>query len=271
MFRLWDQGQRHLAAARYIAARRDLEAAEAIAWRNRDARTLARLYLSLLEARRQIRYHAVEGTLLIDPAGVAQRSAPLRQFMHAPPPAGVLLIGTPADPRSIATATHIARDIQYAALRTGACLEALLLIRSGSEIRLAPPPDPRFAAGFPIRWTLSPGEQIANSTEPELVVPLPPAGCYAPPATRLHAPAEVAADPARAKLHALARESLIVAWEALALRWQHRHPPVGARGMTPRESAWREIAWLRRTLLVDPACEPVTMRLIALGEAIERL
>jgi len=63
---------------------------------------------------------------------------------------------------------------------------------------------------------------------------------------------------------ALARESLLIAWEALALKWQHRHPP--RQGAT----AWEELAWLRHALQVDPACEPIALRLIALAEAIER-
>src|SRR4051794_38239918 len=66
LFRVWDNGQRHLAEGRYIAARGALEAAEAIAWRTQDAQSLARLYLPLLEARRLIRYQAAEGRIEID-------------------------------------------------------------------------------------------------------------------------------------------------------------------------------------------------------------
>jgi hypothetical protein len=82
------------------------------------------------------------------------------------------------------------------------------------------------------------------------------------------------ADAAAKALHAMARESLIVAWEALALHWQHRHPPPkGPKSKHARNSmdaAWDEMAWLRLALRIDPACEPVSMRLMALGEAVER-
>ena len=63
-------------------------------------------------------------------------------------------------------------------------------------------------------------------------------------------------------LHAVARESLIAGWEALALKWQARH--------TVRAEAEEELGWLRRALEVDPACEPVAMRLMALAEAVGR-
>src|SRR5437762_2488088 len=52
---------------RYVAARRELEAAEAAAWRKQDCASLARIYLPLLEVRRQIRQNATDGVIIIAP------------------------------------------------------------------------------------------------------------------------------------------------------------------------------------------------------------
>jgi hypothetical protein len=241
-YRLWDTGQRHLASGRYVAAQTLLEAAETAAWRARDARTLARLYLPLLETRRQIRYQAAEGEIVLI-RSTGERSS-LDRFLKAP--AGTLLIAM----RDLPAALTLARRVQWTRHRTGRWLEALLLIEQHPHLRITSAADATFAAGLPIVWTNDPRAAIAASTDPHLTVPLPPLRSgeerYAP-------------GPARA----VARESLLIAWEALALRWQHRHP-------LTIKSPWAELAWLRRALLIDPACEPVAMRLIALAEAIER-
>jgi hypothetical protein len=251
LYRLWDAGQRHLAAGRYVAARLALEAAEALAWRKRDARTLARVYLPLLEARRLIRYQAAEGRILIGGAGI-------RAFLNAPAAerrdgtmggseAGTVLIRC----TSTEAALGVANQVRHTMRRTGRWLEALLLIDHGHEVRLASAAEPAFAAGLPVTWTTDPHAMIAASITPRLTVPLPPPGDYSTGA-----------------LHGVARESLVIAWEALALQWQHRHPLHGA---AKKRGSWGELAWLRRALHIDPACEPVTMRLIALAEAIERM
>ncbi|HUO10880.1 MAG TPA: hypothetical protein VM008_21440 [Phycisphaerae bacterium] len=250
LHRLWDLGQRHLAGGRYVAARRALESAEAIAWRQRDARSLARIYLPLLEARRQIRYNAAEGTLvLLNPtAPIHEQQKKVRDFLHAP--AGTILLpASSASPNHLA-AGRLAASIQYESRRTGRWLEALLLLQRGIHTRLASPADPTFAAGLPVQFTTNTTHMIGSSTDLHLTVPLPPPGIYT---------AKTGGG-----LHALLRESLLIAPEALALSWQHRHSPL--RSSDP----WQELAWLRRALQIDPACEPISMRLIALAEAIER-
>lgn len=246
--RLWDLGQRHLAAGRYVPARRALEAAEAGAWRQRDARTLARIYLPLLEARRQIRYHAAEGELVIvDPhLSSYEQQRILNNFLRAP--AGTILLACSSNAARYHSACLFAGSVQYEARRSGRWLEAHLLTQQRNETRIASLADPSFAAGLPVRLTTEEKDVIGASTDPHLVVPLPPAGHYA-----------------RGPLHALLRESLIIAPEALALKWQHRHPP------PHRASPWEELAWLRLALRIDPACEPITMRLIGLAEAVERM
>lgn len=253
LHRLWDLGEQHLAAGRYVAARRALESAEAVAWRRRDARSLARIYLPLLEARRQIRYNAVEGTLVVVAPGLSsyEQQGILQRFLDSP--AGTILLAcSPAGAprRRVQSACLFAGSVQYTARRTGRWLEALLLMMRGNETRLTSLADPTFAAGLPATFTTDANTPLLASTDPALTIPLPPPGHYPP----------TPANP----LHAMLRESLLVAWEALALKWQHRHPP------SHKALPWEELAWLRLALHVDPACEPIAMRLIALAEAIER-
>jgi hypothetical protein len=50
----------------YLASEATLAAAEAVAWARRDFDTLARLYMPLQEARRQIRQRCGEGTVCLD-------------------------------------------------------------------------------------------------------------------------------------------------------------------------------------------------------------
>jgi hypothetical protein len=232
--RLWNAGQEHLVMGRYVAARRELEAAEAAAWRQRDCPSLARIYLPLLEVRRQIRQNATDGVIMITPPrenGVRRKM--FNEFIARP--SGTLL-----------TAATPVGSISYAAARTGACLEGLLLMEHAGHVRLCSSADPHFAAGLDVRVTRTAGDVIKPDVLADMVVPLPPPRRYEP------------GDP----LHAVARESLVIAWEALALKWQARHPA--------RAEAWEEIAWLRLALRIDPANEPITMRLIALAEAIAR-
>jgi hypothetical protein len=246
LYRLWGQGQQHLACGRYSAARRALEAAEAIAWRQRDAASLARIYLPLLETRRLLRYQAVEGQIVVcEPLGgaaTAQRQQ-LRHFLIQA--AGTILLPVARDP---VQALHAAQSIRFAACRTNRPLEALVLLQQRATTRVASPADARWSAGLPVISTRDERAAIGESTDPNLKVLLPSPGQY---------------DGKNRGLGALARESLIIAWEALTLRWQSRHPLV--RRATP----WDEMAWLRRALKVDPACEPVMMRLIALAEGLQ--
>jgi hypothetical protein len=137
--------------------------------------------------------------------------------------------------------------VEHAARRMERCLEVLLLVGRAGGLRLAAPAAP--SVGVAVVFTGEAGSAIGESTERDLRLPLPPPGVYAGGAAE--------------GLQALARESLLVAWEALALKWQSRH--------AVRATPWAELAWLRRALEVDPACEPVTMRLIAVAESLARL
>ena len=246
---MWDQGQQRLAEGRYVAARTDLEAAEKLAWRRREAGALARMYLPLLEVRRQIRYLAVEGKIVIG----APSNSVVRECSNAP--AGTMLIEARAG--DAFKALQLAERTRMDARRGGRCLESLLLVHRGNESRLTSPADPLFAAGIPVAWSPDGSGTIADSTNTDFIAPLPPAGVY---------------DRQTAGAGERARESLLMAWEALGLKWQRRHPFVVRRGGTsPTEAAWRELEWLRQGLRIDPASEPISMRLISLAESIARL
>jgi hypothetical protein len=262
--RMWEAGQQHLAALRYGPAVRALEAAEGAAWRKKDGPELARLYLPLLEARRQIRYQAAEGTVVLCPPGLPERleRETVRRFVEDDSiVAGTILVGCgnvrhhgarATQRKDVERALMHAGVVNHAARRTGRWIEALLLLRHGDEVRLASPGDATFAGGLEVKWTENPAEMIGAATDLDLEVPLPPATT----ATTFDG---------RHPLHPMLRESLITAWEALALKWQHRHPPVKDGGV------WEEMAWLRLALRIDPACEPIAMRLMALGEAAGRM
>ena len=255
MERLWDLGQQHLAAGRYVAARDELERAEGMAWRQQNAGALARIYLPLLEARRQIRQNAADGVLVITPGQEGNSRRMMEGFREET--AGTLICGG-------AGAEKGPGAVPYAARQRQSCLEALVLVEHRGERRLASMTDPTFAGGLPVAVTSDPKELVdpvgvlefkspkgkrrdAASTVNK--VPLPGAGRYAP----------------GHPLHDLARESLLVAWEALALKWQARHPV-----RVTVDAGWEELAWLRLALRVDPACEPIMMRIISLAENLQR-
>lgn len=243
--RLWDTGQRLLAAGRYVAARSALEAAESLAWRRRNAVALARIHLPLLETRRQIRYLAADGVILIcNPAGLARdENALLKPFLACD--AGTVLLTCAAGEGE--AACRFTGSVNFASRRSGKSLESLVLIRLAADVRLAPQSDPVFSAGLPVIWTRT-RQNLLPSEDPQFQAFLPPPGRY------------TAADPS----HPIARETLLLGWEALALKWQRRHPP-------PHPTdPWTEIAWLRLALRTDPACEPIAMRILSLAESLSR-
>lgn len=215
--RLWDLGQSHLGLGRYISARTLLEEAERIAWRVRDARALARLYLPLLETRRQIRYLAVEGPIWVSGASANDQEI-LRNLRAEKTPAATVLLASRHAPT-------LARKITGLSINLAAAIETLHVVAPG---RVAAFSDPTIAGS--------------------ITLPLPSPGRHQP----------------GSKPHALLREHLLLGWEALALLYQSRHAPASRELTNP----WVEMAWLRNTLRIDPACEPVSMRLMQLAESI---
>ncbi len=227
----WNAGERYLAEGEYMFARRALETAEAMAWRRRDAAALARLYLPLLEACRQLRHQACAGHIIISPVLPSPARAHLLRA-----DAGTFVGSGPE-------ALVCGRHLIMAARNAGASVEFLLLLRHGTVARLCSPGAATFAAGLTVRWTTKATALAEWQAAGDPLVPLPRTGDIAPDRPE----------------HALAAEALLAAWEALALRWRQRHGTTTA--------PWEEMALLRRTRQIDPACEPVFMRLIALAEA----
>ena len=95
-------------------------------------------------------------------------------------------------------------------------------------------------------WSHDFSKLIDPETPEKLIVPLPPPGNYQP-----GAPGQ-----------SLARESLLLAWEALALK----HIPANYNFI----GLWQQMDFLRSLRQIDPACEPVVLRLMALAEQISR-
>jgi hypothetical protein len=271
--RAWQRGQDHLAAGRYALARNELTDAEAQAWRRRDPSALARIYLPLLEACRQLRARACDGPIVIAPPLVASADPrAIRRLLRAwsgrqsatdaSPRVGTLVIGG----RAAARLRPTLRTLSYR-VPGGEVLE---LVAHTDQTRLVAPADPRWAAGLPVVWTNDPTRLVepagtAFAEWGHLTIPLPrPTGpdaglCICAPGTLRHA---------------LARESLLEAWEALALGWLRRHgaqPDAAAHAdHKGRAWLWNQMALWRCVRAIDPAAEPVLMELLAQAERLQR-
>ena len=234
--RLWDSGQRLLAIGRYMAARRELEAAEQQAWRRRDAALLSRIYLPLLETCRQVRQQAASALILIaDFDEFSKRKIqPLIDFGQ-----GTLICSGRA-------ALPICHRFTFFARQKGLSIETLLIQKTSSGTHVCSPGAPQYSAGLRIIWSPDFSRLIDPEPPEKLIVPLPPPGIYEP-----GAPGQ-----------SLARESLLLAWEALALK--HIPANIGSTGL------WQQMDVLRSIRGIDPACEPVVLRLMALAEQISR-
>lgn len=235
----WDTGQRYLAAGLYIAARRALESAESAAFAQRDAASLERIYLPLLEACRQMRLQACQGAIAIGHPRQTTNYLPVRKFIENAE-AGTLLLGGTG-------AVRIASRLIRRARCAGQAKEALIWSLRGTRIRLCATAAPRFTNGVEAQFAVDPQAKITPEMLEKQLLLLPPPGIYAPGSPG----------------HDLAKESLLVGWEWLALRWQFCHL-VKAR-------PWDELAWLRATREVDPACEPVMMRMVEICRLLAKM
>ncbi|MGC8561313.1 MAG: hypothetical protein ACP5O1_11615 [Phycisphaerae bacterium] len=226
--KLWDSGQRLLVAGRYAAARRELEAAEATAFHRRDAALLARIYLPLLEACRQLRQLSTEGIISISASGRRYRSSRAEMKRSAAGGGGVIITASPA----------MARAINRRARLCSRPIECLLLLTKNHETRILSPHVARFSCGLPVLWRPVDQAQTLPAPPEEMRVALPPPGIYAPGSSG----------------HSAAAESIILLQEALALKQMRRQRlPKGG---------WPLVAALRNIRMVDMACEPVTIRLM---------
>ncbi len=235
VYALCDAGQRALARGRYVAAKRLLEQSERMAWRRRDAAALARIYLPLLETCRQIRQLACEGFVFVggqaNPAAIWRASG--EASTHTP---GVVLLP--------AAMQKSAQKIYSAAQSQNRPLEILVLLQSGHQWWLASPYAPRLAVGLPVRWLGQAAPVTAPEADMPWTCPLAAPGFYA----------------AGSPLAVMTGEAVLLAFEKLALQWQSRHA-------VPADP-WAKMALLRTARRIDPACEPVLMRLLALAQSL---
>ncbi len=237
--RSWDAGQRYLAAGLYTAARRALEAAEAAVFARRDAASLERIYLPLLEACRQTRLQACEGVIVIADPRRSNLSPAARAVAKSSAAATLLMAG----PRAV----KMAMGVNRSARGRGLPQEALVWMCGGKTVRICSTGAMRFCCGVEVELTDRLGEKISPRQLDRRIAVLPVPGVYPPGAAG----------------HRLASETLLVAWEWLALRWQSRH--------RVRARPWEELAWLRAARRVDPACEPVMMRMVEICRLLTSL
>lgn len=232
--KLWNSGQRLLVAGRYAAARRELEAAEAAAFYRRDAALLARIYLPLLEACRQLRQLSTEGVISIDASGGMHRSARAEMKRSAASGGGVIVTASPSMARVISRKARFSRHP----------IECLLLVTKNQETRILSPHAARFSSGLPVMWKPVDHAETLPAPPEQMRVALPPPGIYAPGWPG----------------HRAAAESIILLQEALALKDMHRrHLP---------KDGWPLVAALRDIRMIDMACEPVTIRLMREAEKV---
>lgn len=238
--RLWDTGQRLLGLGRYAGASRLLAGALELALRQRDATAAARICLPLLEARRQLRQRACEGVVCVLGADRRQARRDIARFLDEP--AGTLIGQEIAD-------APLIEKVAGKSLLSGLSLEALLIVKRGAEMRVATAAAPTFAMGVDVTTTAEPAPVVAEPWE-SLRVPLPPPGWYAE-----------TGDARETALRAMAMESLLLAWEALGLKWLARHQAAGA-------DPFEEIETYQQALNIDPASEPILIQIMAKSEAI---
>jgi hypothetical protein len=222
--RLWDSGQSLLAAGRYVAARRELEAAERQAFFKRDAALLASIYLPLLEAARQIRQFCCDGVIAITPCGTADTRKASRE-LAATGGVGLLI------------QTHGMRPPRVPATPADTPVEYLHIIQHGRTWSITPTTPAR--SRVPVQWVQNPARIISPAQPDQLLAILPPPGIYRPGEPR----------------HAQARETLLLTWEALALQLLQPH--------TAKLEGWVKLSLLRRARRIDPACESVVMQMMA--------
>ena len=235
--RLWDSGQELLAAGRYVAARRELESAERQAFLKRDAAMLARIYLPLLEASRQIRQFCCDGIIAMTPANSQDHRAALREVFKA----GGVWLDIQAAGMNHAPTPSMPTDVPVESLCIVEQKQHWLITTPWSKTPHAPQPRPK---GIAVLWTRDAGKLIAPGRLDTRVAILPMPGVYHPGNPH----------------HAQARETLLLTFEALALNWLAQH--------SESAGGWAELSILRQARKIDPACERVLMRMMTVARSL---
>lgn len=231
------RGQAALATTDYIEAERLLTAAEKLAWDGDDFDALARLYMPLQEARRQIRQRAGEGTVRLDLVARGPDDAlSIDNFLRVYPHGQLLIAGW----ASIAPAV-VARKL---AAERGLFVDVFL------------------AAAYQV------GEAIVVLIPPNDEVALPPDRAYTIDTIVKIAPPHALVMPL-ADLPAGARAGTPETFAETMLLFETLHAPFLAAADMTSDLRLR-MAGYRQTIRVDSACELAHQRLSDTAHALHR-
>jgi hypothetical protein len=131
-------GQQQLMRTEYLQAEATLAAAEAIAWERKDFDTLARLYMPLQEARRQIRQRCGEGIVCLDLIAQGPQDTVDARHVAENFPHGQLLV---AGWGTIEPAVTVRRLARQHGLYVETFLAAVYPIGAGRAVVIAPTED----------------------------------------------------------------------------------------------------------------------------------
>jgi hypothetical protein len=232
-------GQEQLIATDYLAAAATLTGAEAVAWDIEDFDTLARLYMPLQEARRQIRLRCGEGVVATYPAGSRMDPLPQADRILDQYPQGQLL------PLGLGpVGVQVSAAVRQRAAERGLYVETFLAgfypvigrpEWSGTpEIGIVPTADVVMPRGDPV----SSPEALREALPPGSLVFTLGYGDWPAKTTR-------GTPETFAKVSAL---------------WERLHAPFLAAADAEPDPV-RRMALYRRTIEVDPACEFAHQRL----------
>ncbi len=220
---LCEAGQEALVRTDYLAAEAALAEAERLAWAMRDFDTLARLYMPLQEARRQIRLRAGEGIVCLDllaqgPDDRLSGDHVIRNFPH-----GQLLVAGWGTIEPAVTVRRMAREHR---LYVETFLAAVYPVGGARAVVIAPAADARLP------------EMRDRSTIDELLNQVPRQSIV------LH----------ESELPTGQRRGTAETFSEVASLWERLHGPFLAAAEAEADPL-RRIEGYRRTIQVDPACE----------------
>lgn len=230
-------GQQQLMRMEYLAAEATLAAAEAQAWANRDWDLLARLYMPLQEARRQIRIRCGEGVVALDMLALNADDQVSAQRMLEHYPHGQLLVGGWG---TIEPAVQVRRLARERGLYVEALLGAVYPVGGRRAIVIVPTDE----------VTLP---QPAERSIDELLRILPVGSIV------LHED-EVARG---------VRKGSTETYAEVAALWEKLHAPFLASADNEADPV-RRIEAYRRTIRVDYACELAHQKLSAVARELAR-
>jgi hypothetical protein len=222
-----ERGQEQLIATDYLSAAATLAGAEATAWEAEDFDTLARLYMPLQEARRQIRLRCGEGAVGMATAGPDADLDAIANLILDRTPQGLLLV---MGFGSVAAAARVRRRAAERRAYVEVLMAAGYAVETGEHtgegaVVIVPTVDAQLPTPGVRRYLA------------ELTAALPP-GCFVDDLVDFP--------------HAL--RGTPETFAAVSARWERLHAPFLAMAEAEPDPL-RRMAAFRRTIEVDPACE----------------